>query len=68
MISKEDDLVLAHATNMLERWIGKAARFYTRLDNNTEQAISGYLDIIRENHRVSEKVLQQLDFIIQKRK
>lgn len=68
MISKEDGLVFAHATNMLERWIGKAARFYTRLDKTTEQAISGYFDIIRENRRVSKKILKQLDFIIQTRK
>ena len=68
MVSKEDDLVLAHATNLLERWIGKAARSYTRLGNDTEEVICGYLDIIRENHRIPEKMLKQLDFILQTRK
>lgn len=68
VISKEDDLVLSHAINMLERWIGKAASFYTRLDNETEQEITDYLIKIKEKNRISEKILKQLDFIVQIRK
>lgn len=45
---------------LLERWIVKAARFYVRIDRETESIIMDYLRIIEAENLISENSLKQL--------
>lgn len=65
---EEDEAALKYANTLLERWIIKAARFYVRIDLETETIIMDYLTIIKEKNRISENLLKELTFITQTRK
>ncbi|MBP2654478.1 MAG: hypothetical protein H6Q73_2047 [Firmicutes bacterium] len=68
VICQEDGIVLTHAVKMLERWLCKSARIFTKPDSETLTSLENNIQKAREKQCLSCETLKILEFIIATRR
>ena len=64
-ISNEQGFILDKAKNLLERWMLKSCRLYSKPDSVVMSKIAEFFDVVRNKEILSGKTLKELSFIIE---